>query len=271
MKKHLAVLLIVIMAVSIVSVAGVVTTAPKADAAAKTPTKIEITKGPHTPDGRTWAKRGEQFSITGRLLTKDGTPVPNVNVHARWSRLNEKGEVKLTKKPGRYPLPQDGNTKNFPTHSDGSFEIFDSCKEVNWYRYDVIVYANKQYGESVSGHMYIRIGETRTTLGVGGGITPAEHVLSGRVYNAANIGLDGVQIKLYKTVPALVGGPWSVGSSSKWTYITTVTTKMDPNTGPSKQPYFLYFDKDQRRSGIEYRAVFPGNSEYFSSAAEKKI
>ncbi len=272
MKRQLALVLIAILAASIVSVAGVVTTAPTADAATKTPTKIEITKGPHTPDGRTWAKRGETFYISGRLLTTDGKPVPSVNVYARWTRLNDKGAEIWSKKPGSwFSFPEAGNTKNFATRSDGSFEISDSCKEVNWYRYNVYTKGNKQYGGSGYDSMYIRIGLTRTTLGVGKGSIPTEHPLSGRVYNLDNKALDGVQVKLYKVVPALVGGPGKIGTSSKWTYITTVTTKMQGGfANPSNQPFFVYIDKDIDPHR-EYRAVFPGNSEYFSSAAEKKI
>ncbi len=256
MERQLALVLIAILAASIVSVAGVVTTAPTADAATKTPTKIEITKGPHTPDGRTWAKRGEQFSITGTLKTNTGTPLGAKTVYAVWTRLNDKGQcIKKYDWAAAKSYCIEGATKKVTTQSDGSFEIFDSCKEVNSYRYFVRFNGDKQYGFTTTPDMYIRIGLTKVYFNaVPQNPKPNQvYQLGGKVTNQDNEGIPHVQVNVYKQT-------WDkstlYGKAPGWSVKGTQT---------NERGEYVLNDRATSNAVSYHYAKFPGDTQYFSS------
>ncbi len=264
MKKQLALLLIALMAVSVVSAAGVVTTAPKADAVGVisfdtpkklTPTKIEAPKAPHTLDGRTWAKRGEQFAITGRLLTQDGKPVVGRQVKAEWVRLSGLDD----RDPGSKIIGR-GYTKPDTTDSKGNYEIWDSCKEAKLYYYIVWFLGDKQYAKVRGPTHVIKIGQTKTHLdAVPQSYQKANtaYPLIGKVTNQDNVGIPRAPINVYTQTwdkSTLYGK--KPGWSSKW---------MQTN---ERGEFFLY--ERATPNAVKYHYVkFLGTTQYFSSQSWK--
>ncbi len=243
MKKHLALFMIVILAVSVISAAGVVTT-QRAEAAIAT--KLTAFVDPQFPT------RGQQFTISGTLTTSDGKPIANKAITVSWKASDGRS----------------GKLASVKTDSQGRYAKADSAKVAPRYLYTVTFAGDTTYARA-STSLDIQVGLTVTSIMTTNPkpLRNQEITLKGFVRHSLPLGgnvatalpkadkpITG-QVTLYRRVSDGQGG-WTAWKEYKKATLTPDNRFVTSYWSTTAYGYTL---------DTQFKAVYQGSAYYFGS------